>query len=269
MAKDEDSRSAYWNESYAKYWQSRVAEADASGMSEVQRGDARTEGDWVYEQVFAAHPFVASNVLDVGCAWGRLFPLYRANNLKISGIDISSAMISAAVQTYGDDKQVDALEVAVAEDLPFEAASFDNLVCVAVFDATYQHLALSEFFRVLKPGGRLYLTGKSDAYLAGDQLAIDAERGARSKAHPNYFTDLPAMLAQCKAAGVSVLGHYLFELRGDFSEMRYHQDLDLPFYEWFLVLQKGSSDVAFQDFSSAYSKTYLQTYPDERPQDLK
>lgn len=266
MSSKEDPRSAYWNESYARYWKSRVAEAGAAGLSAVQQGDARTEGDWVYEKVLEAHPFTGNTVLDVGCAWGRLFPLYEAHGQRISGIDISPAMIDAAVEAYGEAENVDALEVAVAEELPFASTSFDNVVCVAVFDATFQHQALSEFLRVLKPGGRLYLTGKSDAYLPDDQLALDAERGARSKGHPNYFTDLSAMIAQCERAGSKVLARYFFERRGDFAEFKYHQDHQRPFYEWLLVLEKGGDAPVLNEFSSAYSKTFTSIYPGERPE---
>lgn len=256
MAEQDDPRSAYWNESYARYWKSRVEEAGEAGTSAVQSGDARTEGDWVYEKLLRDHPFVGRTVLDVGCGWGRLFPLYAAHGMTISGIDISSTMIAAAEKTYGGNKDVESLQVAVAEKLPFAAGSFDNVVCVAVFDATYQHQALAEFMRVLKPGGQLYLTGKNDAYLADDGLALDAEHGARSKGHPNSFTDLRLMLSQCAAGGSRVLAQYLFERRGDFADFRHHTDPERPFYEWLLVMEKGSDVPAFSPFSSDYSKTF-------------
>ena len=64
---------------------------------------------------------------------------------------------------------------------------------MGVFDCTYQNEALSEFFRVLVPGGRMYLTGKNDKYCRDDYLAFAAEKGARAKGHPNYFTDVKRM----------------------------------------------------------------------------
>jgi SAM-dependent methyltransferase len=256
MAEEDDPRSAYWNESYARYWKSRVEEAGEAGVSAVQSGDARTEGNWVYKKLLQDHPFVGRTVLDVGCAWGRLFPLYAAHGMTISGIDISSAMIAEAEETYGDNEDVETLQVAVAEKLPFAAESFDNVVCVAVFDATHQHLALAEFLRVLKPGGRLYLTGKNDNYLAEDELALDAEHGARFKGHPNSFTDLGFMLSQCEAGGCSVLARYLFERRGDFADFRHHGNLEQPFYEWLLVIEKLGDVPALVPFSSDYSKTF-------------
>lgn len=255
----DDPRATYWNETYRRYWQKRVDEAGADAPSEIQKGDARTEGDWVYEKVFAAHPFLPGRVLDVGCAWGRMFSIYRDQDLLVSGVDISDAMITAARERHGSAPGVEALEAATAESLPFEDARFDNLVCVAVFDATYQHLALAEFIRVLKPGGRLYVTGKSDRYAADDTLALDAEKGARAKGHPNYFTDVPKMRAELARTGCEELASYGFARRGDFAEFRCSETLEAPFYEWFLVLatplNPGKPD--FPAFASEYSRTFL------------
>ncbi|WGV15416.1 class I SAM-dependent methyltransferase [Fuscovulum ytuae] len=254
----EDPRAAYWNETYRKYWQERVAEAGAGAESQVQKGDARTEGDWVYERVFAAHPFRPGRVLDVGCAWGRMFPIYRDHGLAVSGVDISQAMIEAAREGHAGREGIETLEVATAETLPFADASFDNLVCIAVFDATYQHLAAAEFLRVLRPGGRLYLTGKNDRYAADDALALAAEKGARGKGHPNYFTDVPAMRAALAGAGCREVATYGFARRGDFAAFHHSTTLDAPFYEWFLVLEGPEvlHKPDFAPFSSDHSRTF-------------
>jgi len=255
----DDPRAAYWNETYRKYWQDRVAEAGEAAQSQVQKGDARTEGDWVYERVFSAHPFRPGRVLDVGCAWGRMFPIYRDHGLAVSGVDISQAMIEAAREAHAGAEGIEALEVATAETLPFEDAFFDNLVCVAVFDATYQHLALAEFLRVLRPGGRLYLTGKSDRYAADDDLALAAETGARSKGHPNHFTDVPAMRAALADLGCREVATYGFARRGDFAEFAHATTLGAPFYEWLLVIEapQTSGKPDFAPFASDHSRTFL------------
>jgi ubiquinone/menaquinone biosynthesis C-methylase UbiE len=259
MSQLDDPRAAYWDRTYRKYWEERVAEAQAKeGASEVQKGDARTEGDWVYERVFNLHALKPGNVLDVGCAWGRMFPIYRERDLQVSGVDISESMIEAARANYDNVPGIEHLKVATAENLPFDDDSFDNLICVAVFDATYQHQALASFLRVLKPGGHLYLTGKSDRYAMDDELAFAAEKGARAKGHPNYFTDVPAMRAAMAAAGCRELGAYAFARRGDFAEFAHSTELEPPYYEWFLVIEapETSADFQFSEFSSEYSKTF-------------
>lgn len=256
----DDPRASYWDETYRQYWEKRVEEAGTDTESQVQQGDAKTEGDWVYEHVFAAHPFKSGSALDVGCAWGRMFPIYQSKGLRVSGVDISTAMIQAAKSNYEGVPGIEQLDVSTAELLPFKNQSFDNLICVAVFDATYQHLALAEFLRVLKPGGRLYLTGKSDDYAHDDTLAIAAEKGARGKGHPNYFTDVPVMRHALRQAGCEDVASYCFPRRGDFANFNFAEtDLE-PFYEWFLVVDAplDQAPVAFAPFSSDYSRAFLQ-----------
>ena len=133
MTKD-DPRKAYWNEKYVQYWRSRVEEAGA-GETSIVKGDARTEDDEIYERIFSDTPFNAGNILDVGCAWGRMFPIYMRQNLRVSGVDISAEMIKAANEKWSMHEKVDSLGESSAEQLPFEEESFDNLVCLATFDA--------------------------------------------------------------------------------------------------------------------------------------
>ena len=259
--KTTDTRAAYWNEHYVDYWRNRVEEAALCSPSAAHPGDANTEEDWVYQKVFDADPLRSGAVLDVGCGWGRMFPLFHAQGLRTSGIDISSAMISAARKNFEQDEWINALEVGIAEQLPFEDETFDNIVCVAVFDATYQHEALSEFLRVLKVGGRLYLTGKNACYRVDDVLALDAERGARAKGHPNFFTDLEEMLKQLGNSDSVLSTYYLFERRGDFAKFKYHTDLQARFYEWLIVVEKGRESPKFTPFSSELSKTFRSLFP--------
>lgn len=256
---ERDPRAAYWNESYREYWRKRVAEAGA-GESEVLVGDARTEEDSVYEEVLDTHPMRVGSVLDVGCAWGRMFPIFLDRGLRVSGVDISDAMIEAAMEAFSDVEGVEALRVATAENLPFDSGTFDNLASFAVFDATFQHQALAEFVRVLRPGGRLYFTGKADRYPMDDDLALEAEKGARQKGHPNYFTDVDQMVGALEEHGCRIVGEYYFERRGDFSEWRYRTDREGPLYEWFLVVDvtPGGAELQFPPFSDAFSETYRQ-----------
>ena len=260
MTSSDDPRVAYWDKSYTDYWLSRVAEADSSGGSDVQQGDAKTEGDWVYEEIFSQSPFKPGNILDVGCAWGRMFPLFLERGLQVSGVDISPSMIKLAQTEYGNHAGIDRIEASIAEALPFESDYFDNLTCLAVFDCTYQHQSLAEFLRVLKPGGRLYITGKSDNYASDDDLAIAAEKGARSKGHPNYFTDVKTMREVMAESGCLELASYFFPRRGDFAEFNYLSAPKDTFYEWCLVWETPQTPVSasFETFSSDYSKTYLE-----------
>lgn len=254
----QDPRKAYWNEKYLEYWRTRVAEA-GEGVSSVVEGDARTEGDEIYERIFLDNPFKTGNLLDVGCAWGRMFPIYLGHNLQVSGVDISAAMIESAKEHWKGHEAVASLEESCAEQLPFENGAFDNLVCLATFDATYQDKAISEFLRVTRPGAHIYVTGKNDCYCANDAAALAAEIGARSKGHPNYFTDTKELVEELKRQGHELLATYYFVRRGDFAAMKYESEMPENFYEYFLVFERGNTYESFSTFSSPYSVTFQKT----------
>lgn len=252
-----DERKQYWNSSYMEYWKSRVEESTRPGNeSIVIEGDSKTEGDEVYEMVFDATPMNPGTVLDVGCAWGRMFPVLKKLNMRISGIDISEAMINDAKKQWGSDPAVDALHESPAESMPFANGAFDNVACLAVFDATYQDQALTEFFRVLRTGGLLYLTGKNDNYAQDDFEAIRAEAGARRKSHPNYFTDTAAMLRQVEEKGHEIIATYFFPRRGDFGRENYVADMPETYYEYFVVIRKKNDTADFAPFADSYSRTF-------------
>ncbi len=258
-------RKQYWNDTYVAYWRDRVAESTERGTeSSVVAGDAKTEGDEIYERIFAATPFSAGSLLDVGCAWGRMFALFKGCGLRVTGVDISDAMIRMARDQWQGDAAVDDLREAEAEELPFADESFDNVTCLAVFDATYQAEALTEFSRVLRPGGRLYVTGKNCSYREDDDLALDAELGARKKGHPNYFTDVDQLLAQLKHRGHKLLDAYYFEKRGDFAKFKFVKHKPPKFYEYFLIVERGLRHQPFETLSDAYSETFKRSDETER-----
>ncbi len=253
-------RKNYWNEKYYEYWKSRVDEAGGEvDESAIIQGDSKTEDDSVYEEVFEAHPFLKGNLLEVGCAWGRMFRVYQQYGVEIHGVDISKAMIDAAKKIYTDDPQIKSIQESEAEKVPFDDAFFDNLSCLATFDATFQKETLREFLRVLKMGGNLYLTGKGADYPADDQQAMDAEIGARGKGHPNFFTDVPRMVDLLQKNGHRIQASYYYPRRGDFGRNHYETQIPDKFYEWFLVIQKGSDQIDFDDFADSHSNTFRQT----------
>jgi len=262
MELSSQDRKHYWDTKYLDYWKARVQEA-GSGDSKIIAGDKKTEDDSVYERIFAEHPFHAGSILDVGCAWGRLFPLCLRAGLNVSGVDISTAMVNEARRLWGHESRVIAIDEAIAEQLPYQASTFDNLVCIATFDATDQHLALAEFLRVLKPGGLLMITGKNTNYFSDDCAAADAERGARTKGHPNFFTDTEQMVSALSERDHQLKGAYYFGRRGDFAEFAYAKTMPDRFYEYCLVIQKSEAsqsdarDSSFLPFASPYSNTLL------------
>ena len=210
-------RKKYWDKTYAEYWHERVKETKVKGeKSSVILNDPKTESDEIYKDIFEKNNFIPGSILDVGCAWGRMFDLYYNYNLDVYGVDISYVMIEECINNWQKKNNINNFKISEAENIPFPDNHFNNVVCLATFDATYQDKALKEFFRVLKPEGNLYLTGKNSTYHSNDEAAIAAEIGARKKGHPNYFTDTANMIDQVLSCKNILINSYFFEWRGDF-----------------------------------------------------
>ncbi len=252
---DTDERKRYWNEEYFHYWMARVVEAnrEKGGLSELVQNDIVTTSDSIYSELFKAVKFKKGNLLEVGCGWGRLFAIYAAYGMSIYGIDISAKMIEEARKQ--NIPELTELKESVAEDIPYESDFFDFVCCMGVFDATFQDKSLSEMMRVSKIGGKIIITGKNVNYFSDDKVALAAEKGAFQKGEPNFFTDVPAMIAQLKKQGHALPCQFYYRRRGDFSDNCYTDIIPGRFYEYFLVIQKKTDQVFFTPFSSVVSFT--------------
>ncbi len=108
-------------------------------------------------------------VLDIGCG-GGVDTLVSATMVgregKVMGIDMVSEMLKRAMENVGKTtlKNV-SFQEASAEDLPFADEIFDVVISNGVFNLVPDKAkALSEVFRVLKPGGRVMI---ADQVLTG------------------------------------------------------------------------------------------------------
>ncbi len=110
-------------------------------------GDGRR---WVCSQA-------TGDVLEIGAGTGRNLPFYPAG-VRITGIDLSPAMIEVARQRAAE-LNIDAdLRVGDAHALAFPESSFDSVVCtLSLCTIPDWRRAVAEAARVLRPGGRLLL----------------------------------------------------------------------------------------------------------------
>jgi ubiquinone/menaquinone biosynthesis C-methylase UbiE len=95
-----------------------------------------------------------SRMLDIGCGTGFVISLLAEIFDEIHGIDPTRAMLEKVDLSRGNVT----LHEGVAEELPFEDASFDLVTAYSVFHHLADHRpALAEAARVLRPAGVLYV----------------------------------------------------------------------------------------------------------------
>jgi 2-polyprenyl-6-hydroxyphenyl methylase / 3-demethylubiquinone-9 3-methyltransferase len=94
------------------------------------------------------------DVLDLGCAGGFMAEALAARGARVTGIDPAAGAIDAARAHARAQSLRIGYDVGVGEALPYDAASYDAVVCVDVLE----HVAdlprvLAEVARTLRPGG--------------------------------------------------------------------------------------------------------------------
>jgi SAM-dependent methyltransferase len=97
-------------------------------------------------------------LLDVGCSFGRHLATFRMLGAHGVGIDLEETYIELS-RVFAAREGIPLLPVARAEaqHLPFRDRSFDVVFCRLVVNYVPVRETLSEFARVLVPGGRLII----------------------------------------------------------------------------------------------------------------
>ncbi len=258
--RNNNKRSEYWNEDYVKYWKERVKEANDKKLtgSQLIAGDSKTSSDDVYNNAISLlNISKADNILELGCGFGRSLPILCDLAKHVTAVDISSEMIKVA-RDQVKNKNID-FYVSPSECLPFNDQKYDVIVCFAAFDAMYQKDALEEINRIARQGARILITGKNDNYDDDDDDAILAEVGARSKGHPNYFTDVKKLVQNIEEFGFEIEIERYFQKRGDFGSVRAKNTIPVRFYEYLFILKKVGGCKFSGDIIIAndISKTYI------------
>jgi SAM-dependent methyltransferase len=123
-------------------------------------------------------------VLDVGCGTGNAAAVAAQAGADVAGVDPSPRLVEVARERVPDGEFV----VAGAEALPFDDATFDCAFSIfALIFAPDPEQGMDEIVRVLKPGGRAFVTswvrtGPIDAGVgtfvrAATALSGDSPRG--------------------------------------------------------------------------------------------
>ena len=101
-------------------------------------------------------PGAAGKVLELGIGMGLNLAYYDPSKVEsVTGVDPAAELRAIALAAPHDPALKVRVEDGTAEDLPFEAGSFDCVVCTFTLCSVHTPTkALSEARRVLKPGGR-------------------------------------------------------------------------------------------------------------------
>jgi ubiquinone/menaquinone biosynthesis C-methylase UbiE len=99
----------------------------------------------------------AGETLEIAIGTGLNLPHYRPQ-VKLTGVDLSPAMIELARRRASDLGRRVVLQVADAEQLPFPGGSFDTVVStLSLCTIPDDFKAVAEVYRVLRPEGRFVL----------------------------------------------------------------------------------------------------------------
>jgi SAM-dependent methyltransferase len=101
-------------------------------------------------------PLASGRVLELGIGMGLNLALYDGDKVEsVTGVDPAPELRAIAEAAPRDPRLTVRVEDGTAEDLPFEDASFDCVVCTfTLCSVQAPAAALAEARRVLKPGGR-------------------------------------------------------------------------------------------------------------------
>jgi len=137
----------------------------ASGWSDRYANDASFR-QRLQAILQAAAPMLANgrDILDFGCGAGDLSALLTQQGCRVTGADISAAMLEIARhRTAGEFIQLRSDDPA----LPFPDGRFDGCIASSVLEYVPQpSVTLAEIVRVLRPGGRLLMTVPDPDHLA-------------------------------------------------------------------------------------------------------
>lgn len=156
-------------------------------------------------------------VLDAACGEGYGSALVSQSAAAVEGIDISEAAVAHAAQRYGHIQNLN-FQVADCTSLPFADDEFD---CITSFE-TLEHLEahdqlLTEFKRVLKPGGFLAISSPDKAIYT-DKYQTENEFHVKEL----YRDELESLISRhfkfCQLLGQKLAFHSAIWSVGDASD---------------------------------------------------
>lgn len=124
---------------------------------------------YLFDQLLKGRYDNTKKVLDAGCGGGRNLFYFLRNGYEVFGIDPDPRAVETVKELsarLAPNNSLDKFSVCYAENLPYEDAAFDLIICSAVLhfakDENQFGAMLQSMFRVLKPGGYFFARLASD-----------------------------------------------------------------------------------------------------------
>lgn len=158
---------SYNKKAAGRFWSERLLETDP--LAAVLTFDAPKILNKIYDQ-WERQSLLSlldgrlenKNVLDIGCGIGRIsLPLAR-QGAKITGLDLSAAMLDRLrlnAKKLGLSRSVTCLNCS-SDSLPLDDRSFDIIICFGLLEhlpALVRRRTMLEAFRVVKKRGRIFV----------------------------------------------------------------------------------------------------------------
>jgi len=161
----------------AAHWGKRAAHFDQDFGHSIATAAERAAWDRVFALALGGRSGLAA--LDVGCGTGFLSLELAARGHRVTGIDFAPEMLALAKEKAAGAKAAIRFEHADAENLAFAPASFDLVITRHVlWTLPHPEAAISEWIRVLRPGGRLAVIDGQSLVKPGEEQAASARRSA-------------------------------------------------------------------------------------------
>ena len=147
------------------------------------------------------------NVLDAGCGYGQWTVSLCEFNENVYAIDLDPNKLKIAKKITNSQKNTPLFQVGNVENLPFDDNQFDAIFSYSVIYWTDYKKTLNEFFRVLKPSGKLYFVTNGFGWslfnlFTGHSSASDFN--ARKHALKTIFETIKYTLTNNRKSGQSI-----------------------------------------------------------------
>jgi ubiquinone/menaquinone biosynthesis C-methylase UbiE len=167
------------------------------------RGRTATDMDWTGAIQRWGRISVGARVLDIGCGTGRhSLGLAMGCGAEICGMDLSAGMLSKA-----NSKSRGCWLRADATHLPITGGGFDATMMILVLQhVDDEPLAISEAFRVLRPGGRLLVATISHARIMRHVTRLFP---GLAKIDLDRFMPVPELKRHMRGSGFVDIGQHM------------------------------------------------------------